>query len=87
MGSLVAEVVLQYVHKGCISAYDSEVQRRPYHRNCSCTLHKSKSVHLRILVLKRRSHSHPKNRRASVECRVSMTSRSLECTQLGLSKI
>ncbi|XP_051114175.1 uncharacterized protein LOC127239869 [Andrographis paniculata] len=28
--------------EGCISSGDSGVQRRPYHRNCSCALHQSR---------------------------------------------
>ncbi|GAB4832747.1 hypothetical protein Ancab_006764 [Ancistrocladus abbreviatus] len=29
------------VFEGCISGNHTEVERRPYHRNCSCALHKS----------------------------------------------
>ncbi|PIA52167.1 hypothetical protein AQUCO_01000208v1 [Aquilegia coerulea] len=43
MASQVAQVLLQCVYDGCISTYDMEKRRRPYHRNCSCALHKSKN--------------------------------------------
>lgn len=33
------------VYGGCISRDDMGVQRRPYHRNCSCALHKSGGSH------------------------------------------
>ncbi|CAD5171912.1 unnamed protein product [Musa acuminata subsp. malaccensis] len=35
-----AEGWIRCVLDGCISAFDSEIRRRPYHRNCSCALHK-----------------------------------------------
>ncbi|KAK7304086.1 hypothetical protein RJT34_15117 [Clitoria ternatea] len=32
------------IYEGCISCYDNDVERRPYHRNCACALHsKSRS--------------------------------------------
>ncbi|KAF5193161.1 hypothetical protein FRX31_017253 [Thalictrum thalictroides] len=38
------------VYEGCIPSNDTEIERRPYHRNCKCALHKesgkcSKSLH------------------------------------------
>ncbi|RDX73725.1 hypothetical protein CR513_46619, partial [Mucuna pruriens] len=27
------------IYEGCISGYDNDVERRPYHRNCGCALH------------------------------------------------
>ncbi|KAG6481391.1 hypothetical protein ZIOFF_057992 [Zingiber officinale] len=42
MASKVAEASwLLCLLEGCISAFDSEIKRRPYHRNCSCALHKT----------------------------------------------
>ncbi|XP_059636213.1 uncharacterized protein LOC132278443 [Cornus florida] len=29
-------------YEGCISGSDMGIQRRPYHKNCSCALHKSR---------------------------------------------
>ncbi|KAL3535958.1 hypothetical protein ACH5RR_004419 [Cinchona calisaya] len=34
--------ILRRVFDGCISGSDLTIQRRPYHRNCSCALHKSR---------------------------------------------
>ncbi|KAF8364561.1 hypothetical protein HHK36_033470 [Tetracentron sinense] len=42
MATVAAEVLLKCVFEGCISMQDMEIERRPYHRNCSCALHKSK---------------------------------------------
>ncbi|KAF4352243.1 hypothetical protein CsatB_013983 [Cannabis sativa] len=28
-------------YEGCISGCDTAIERRPYHRNCSCALHES----------------------------------------------
>ncbi|XP_010265746.1 PREDICTED: uncharacterized protein LOC104603424 [Nelumbo nucifera] len=35
--------LVRCVFEGCISMYDMEIERRPYHQNCSCALHKSRS--------------------------------------------
>ncbi|KAI4380494.1 hypothetical protein MLD38_006678 [Melastoma candidum] len=37
-----AEGFLRCVYEGCISGCDSCVERRPYHKNCRCALHKPK---------------------------------------------
>lgn len=42
MASGAAKVVLHYVFNGIISMHEMEIERRPYHRNCSCALHKPK---------------------------------------------
>lgn len=34
--------MLQCVLEGSISVHDMEVEHRPYHRNCSCAMHKMK---------------------------------------------
>ncbi|CAM8942591.1 unnamed protein product [Rhodiola kirilowii] len=34
---------MQFVFDSCLSGCDCEIDRRPYHRNCGCALHKSKS--------------------------------------------
>lgn len=34
-----ADGFVRPVYEGCISGGDSEVDRRPYHRNCGCALH------------------------------------------------
>ncbi|KAI4335607.1 hypothetical protein L6164_014240 [Bauhinia variegata] len=34
-----ADGFFQCLYEGCISGYDNQVERRPYHRNCGCALH------------------------------------------------
>ncbi|KAG1364360.1 hypothetical protein COCNU_11G011870 [Cocos nucifera] len=41
MAAAAAQEMLQSVFDGCIAAFDTEIRRRPYHRNCSCALHQS----------------------------------------------
>lgn len=36
--------ILRGFFEGCISGHDMGIQRRPYHRNCSCALHKSRGI-------------------------------------------
>jgi hypothetical protein len=42
MTTVAAEMMLRCVFDGCLSMQDMEIERRPYHRNCSCQLHKLK---------------------------------------------
>ncbi|MCD7472569.1 hypothetical protein HAX54_013840 [Datura stramonium] len=42
MASGAAEIILQCVVDGSLSMLDMDIERRPYHRNCSCALHKKK---------------------------------------------
>ncbi|KAL3535957.1 hypothetical protein ACH5RR_004418 [Cinchona calisaya] len=42
MANEAAELVLHCVFHGSISMHDMEIERRPYHHNCSRALHKSK---------------------------------------------
>lgn len=44
MATGAAEMMLQFVCNGSLSAHDMEIERRPYHRNCSCALHKLENV-------------------------------------------
>ncbi|BAT79873.1 uncharacterized protein LOC124828490 [Vigna umbellata] len=37
--SAAADGLFRPIYEGSISAYDNDVERRPYHRNCSCALH------------------------------------------------
>ncbi|KAF8407200.1 hypothetical protein HHK36_006327 [Tetracentron sinense] len=41
MATGAAEGLLRCVFDGCISASDTDIERRPYHRNCGCAFHKS----------------------------------------------
>lgn len=42
MATITAEMMLRYVFDGSLSMNDFEIERRPYHRDCKCALHKSK---------------------------------------------
>lgn len=44
MAARAAETMLRYVFDGCLSMQDTEIERRPYHRNCSCAMHKLKGA-------------------------------------------
>jgi peptidyl-prolyl cis-trans isomerase B (cyclophilin B) len=35
-----SDIMFRCVFDGCISVDNMEIERRPYHRNCSCALHK-----------------------------------------------
>ncbi|KAK8515531.1 hypothetical protein V6N13_139492 [Hibiscus sabdariffa] len=41
-GAAAAETMLRCVLEGSLLMQEMEVERRPYHRNCSCALHKLK---------------------------------------------
>ncbi|KAK2966539.1 hypothetical protein RJ640_002999, partial [Escallonia rubra] len=56
------DILLWYVFDGSLSMYDMEIDRRPYHRNCNCALHKLKraypdafGAHRSISFLKKKS--------------------------------
>ncbi|OIS97167.1 hypothetical protein A4A49_16087 [Nicotiana attenuata] len=59
MASGVAKMMLQCVFYGSLSMSDMDIERRPYHKNCSCALHKQKGkqpsgcFHGRNISLKR----------------------------------
>ncbi|KAI6703292.1 hypothetical protein NL676_012428 [Syzygium grande] len=42
MATIAAETMLRCVVEGSLSVNDVEIERRPYHRNCGCALHKLK---------------------------------------------
>ncbi|PHT42413.1 hypothetical protein CQW23_16438 [Capsicum baccatum] len=41
-GAAGADGIFRGIFDGCISGHDTGIQRRPYHKNCTCELHKSK---------------------------------------------
>ncbi|KAK2997447.1 hypothetical protein RJ639_025452 [Escallonia herrerae] len=45
MSTAAAEMMLQCVLGETLSVHDMDIERRPYHKNCSCALHKSKREH------------------------------------------
>ncbi|KAL2534806.1 hypothetical protein Adt_08189 [Abeliophyllum distichum] len=65
--------LLRGVFEGCISGGDMGIQRRPYHRNCNCALHKSRG---------RCSHP-PKNTQVSYPVRRSWSESSLALMASG----
>ncbi|OMO52287.1 hypothetical protein CCACVL1_29281 [Corchorus capsularis] len=44
MGSGAAEMMFRCVFEGSIVMQDTLIERRPYHRNCGCALHKLKGA-------------------------------------------
>ncbi|XWS73030.1 hypothetical protein CRYUN_Cryun02cG0091000 [Craigia yunnanensis] len=44
MATGAAEMMFRCVFEGSITMQDSLIERRPYHRNCDCALHKLKGV-------------------------------------------
>ncbi|KAB2618846.1 hypothetical protein D8674_014715 [Pyrus ussuriensis x Pyrus communis] len=40
----VAGMMFQCVFEGSLSMQDTEIERRPYHKNCSCALHSKASI-------------------------------------------
>jgi hypothetical protein len=44
MATGAVDMMLRCVFQGSLSMHDMEIERRPYHRNCSCALHKLKDV-------------------------------------------
>ncbi|CAA3016317.1 Hypothetical predicted protein [Olea europaea subsp. europaea] len=38
-----ADMMFRCVFEGSLSMCDMDIERRPYHRNCTCALHKQKS--------------------------------------------
>ncbi|OMO52295.1 hypothetical protein CCACVL1_29278 [Corchorus capsularis] len=42
MATGAAEMIFQGIFEGSIVMQDSLIERRPYHRNCGCALHKLK---------------------------------------------
>ncbi|PQP97438.1 hypothetical protein Pyn_10107 [Prunus yedoensis var. nudiflora] len=46
----VAGMMFQCAFEGSLSMQDTEIERRPYHKNCTCALHKFKVVLAPTLV-------------------------------------
>uniref|UniRef100_A0A162A8Q3 Uncharacterized protein n=1 Tax=Daucus carota subsp. sativus TaxID=79200 RepID=A0A162A8Q3_DAUCS len=42
MDAAASHMMLHCAFDSCLSMSDMEIERRPYHRNCSCALHKPK---------------------------------------------
>ncbi|WMV36550.1 hypothetical protein MTR67_029935 [Solanum verrucosum] len=60
MATVAAAMMLQCVFDGSLSMSDMNIERRPYHKNCSCALHKQKGdnpttcVHSRYISFPKR---------------------------------
>ncbi|CAA3005083.1 Hypothetical predicted protein [Olea europaea subsp. europaea] len=59
MAARAANLMFQYAFEGSLSMYDMDIERRPYHRNCTCALHKQKAA-CSNAVSRRRNVSFPK---------------------------
>ncbi|KAI3946649.1 hypothetical protein MKW92_049734 [Papaver armeniacum] len=44
MAAAAAEGLIRCVFEGCISTSDTDIERRPYHKNCNCALHRSSAA-------------------------------------------
>ncbi|XP_022867076.1 uncharacterized protein LOC111386829 [Olea europaea var. sylvestris] len=44
MATGAAALMFHHVFDGSLSMYDMDIERRPYHRNCTCALHKQKAT-------------------------------------------
>ncbi|KAK1434654.1 hypothetical protein QVD17_00403 [Tagetes erecta] len=65
------DAIVGNVFGGSISSDDIAIQRRPYHRNCTCALHKSGENHCSHASLHKVSY--PIRRSWSESCLVAMT--------------
>ncbi|CAI9783093.1 unnamed protein product [Fraxinus pennsylvanica] len=59
MTTSAANLMFQYALEGSLSMCDMDIERRPYHRNCTCALHKQKAT-CSNAVSHRRNISFPK---------------------------
>ncbi|XP_038889376.1 uncharacterized protein LOC120079294 [Benincasa hispida] len=65
---MAADGLLRPVYEACIAGCDSEIHRRPYHRNCGCALHKSRRQPPHCSHSKSKSISYPIRRSWSEGC-------------------
>nr|GMD76989.1 uncharacterized protein LOC109177774 [Ipomoea batatas]GMD80163.1 uncharacterized protein LOC109177774 [Ipomoea batatas] len=65
-GAASSDGLLRAVFDGCIS-HDAGIKRRPYHRNCSCALHKLRG-HCSHLAGNKNAVSYPIRRSWSEGC-------------------
>ncbi|CAL9028135.1 unnamed protein product [Prunus brigantina] len=62
MATGIAAMMLRSVIEVSISMHDMEIEHRPYHRNCSCALHKLKSICSNACPPQQRNISFPKKK-------------------------
>ncbi|KAL2481212.1 hypothetical protein Adt_34178 [Abeliophyllum distichum] len=44
MATAATDLMFRCVFEGSLSMCDMDIDRRPYHRNCTCALHKQKGI-------------------------------------------
>ncbi|KAF5180034.1 hypothetical protein FRX31_030378 [Thalictrum thalictroides] len=64
-----AEGLTRCVFNVCLSSFDVEIERRPYHRYCTCALHKSKGTQcFKVSNWNNNNISYPMRRSYSESC-------------------
>ncbi|KAK9947421.1 hypothetical protein M0R45_003047 [Rubus argutus] len=76
---MATKMMLQCVLEGSISMHDMEVEHRPYHRNCSCAMHKVKGSCSNACP-QQMNISFPKKQPQTSHWINTMEQRRLECT-------
>lgn len=71
MDAASSQLMNQYVYDGRLSKSDTDIERRPYRRNCGCAFHKSKGSH--TIYFQHGNVTFPKNQSWN-DCSVSITS-------------
>uniref|UniRef100_A0A1S3B9X6 SWIM-type domain-containing protein n=1 Tax=Cucumis melo TaxID=3656 RepID=A0A1S3B9X6_CUCME len=64
----MADAFLRCVYHGCIAGPDAGIDRRPYHKNCSCALHDRDNRRCSHSLSKHKSVSYPIRRAWSEGC-------------------
>lgn len=72
MATGIAAMMLRSVIEVSISIHDLEIEHRPYHRNCSCALHKLKSICSNACPPQQRNISFPKKKPPSSKRLITM---------------
>ncbi|OMO80423.1 hypothetical protein COLO4_24097 [Corchorus olitorius] len=62
-----AKMMLRCVLEGSLAIYEVEMERRPYHRNCSCALHNLNGISSACSFSKR-NLSFPKKQAWRIDC-------------------
>ncbi|CAB4307200.1 unnamed protein product [Prunus armeniaca] len=79
MATGVAAMMLQSVIEVSISMHDMEIEHRPYHRNCSCALHKLKRICSNACPPQQSDISFPKKKPPSSKWLITREQRRPEC--------
>ncbi|PIA45670.1 hypothetical protein AQUCO_01600119v1 [Aquilegia coerulea] len=69
MATGAAQGLIRCVLDVCLSLFDVDIERRPYHRNCTCALHKSKATRCyKVSGRNNKNISYPMRRSYSESC-------------------